>query len=146
MKFENSVFINQPIETVFDFVTDVRNNHQWQTGVIDIRLTSVEPSTVGSTYHCVNRFLGKRIESETIIIDYDHPYRCSFKIQSDMISGESSFFFTSVNGGTKFTTTGELNLDYFSLAKYIVSRKARHQLKKDMTNLKHILENGGGIG
>ena len=38
---------------------------------------------------------------------------------------------------------GELNSEYFSPAKFIVTRKARRQLKKDMTTLKHFRENGG---
>ena len=140
MKFENSVLINRPVETVFDYVTDVRNNAHWQSGVISIDPTSDQPAGLGSTFRCVNRFLGLRLETETIVTAYQHPLKCAFKITSGMVSGESSFLFAAVNGATKFTTVGELNLDYFKLANYLVARRARLQLIRDMKTLKQILE------
>ena len=40
MKIENSVLINQPVKDVFDFVTDLKNNTQWQTGILELEMTS----------------------------------------------------------------------------------------------------------
>jgi uncharacterized membrane protein len=144
MKFENSVIIHQPVNTVFDFVTNLNNNAQWQTDILELELTSAGRFELGSTYRCVNRFMGKRIETEGLITQYEPDKACSFRITSGSVSGESSFFFEAVDGATKFTTTADLELGFFKLGKIIVKRKIDKQLKHDMLQLKKILENGKG--
>lgn len=142
MNFEHSVFIKQPVARVFEFVTNMGNNRKWQTGVLEVEPTSPGSLTLGATYRCVNKFMGQRIETEGTVIDFLPLKICSFKITSGSVTGESSFIFEPVDGGTQFTTIGRLDLSFFKLAKIIVQHKARRQLKNDMHNLKTILENG----
>lgn len=97
---------------------------------------------LGSTYRCMNRFMGKRIETQGLITEYVPDCSCSIQITSGTVTGTSSLFFEAVDGGTKFTTAGELDLAYFKLAKMIVKRKINQQIKKDMLKLKDVLENG----
>ena len=105
MKFKNSVTINQPVKKVFDFVTDLNNNPQWQTDILELEITSEGRLKRGSTYRCVNRFMGQRIETEGVISRYVPDRACSFRIVSGSVIGESNFFFEANNGATKFTTT-----------------------------------------
>jgi len=142
MKFENSVMINQPIATVFEFVTDLKNNPKWQTDILELEVTPEGRIELGSTYRCVNRFMGKRIETEGVITAYVPGRTCSFRIISGSVTGESNFFFEAVNGATRFTTAAELDLGFFKLGKIIIKRKINQQLKNDMLKLKNILENG----
>ena len=142
MKFENSVIINQPVNKVFDFVTNLNNNAKWQSDILELAMTSEGRFELGSTYRCVNRFMGKRIETEGVITDYVPDQTCSFRITSGSVTGESNFFFEAVDGDTKFTNTADLDLRYFKLGKIIVKHKIYKQLKNDMLHLKRILENG----
>ena len=142
IKFENSVVIKQPVGRVFEFVTDISNNPKWQTDILELAITSEGPFELGSTYRCVNRFMGKRIETEGVITEYVPDRACSFRITSGTITGESSFFFEGNNGSTRFTTAAELDLGFLSLGKIIVKRKIYAQLRNDMLKLKDILENG----
>jgi uncharacterized membrane protein len=142
MKFENSVTINQPVNKVFDFVTNLKNNPQWQTDILELEITSEGRIGQGSTYRCVNRFMGQRIETAGVIVDYVPDRVCSFRIMSGSVTGESNFFFETYNGATKFTTTAELDLQFFKFGQLIVKRKIKNQLKTDMLRLKKILENG----
>jgi len=142
MRFENSVLIKQPVGRVFDFVTNIRNNPKWQTGILELAMTSEGPFELGSTYRCVNRFMGKRIETEGIITEYVPDRTCSFRITSGSVAGESSFYFKQMNGSTKFTTTAELDLGFLRLGKIIVKHRIHTQLKNDMLKLKDLLENG----
>ena len=143
-KFKESVVIQQPVETVFTFVTDLNNNTQWQTDVLEVEQTSDGPFGPGATYRFVNKFLGKRIEAKGVVSEYEPERKCSFKFTSGSIAGESSFIFEPVSHGTKFTTTGELTLSLFRLIGWVVSRTAREQIKKDLQRLKQVLENGNG--
>ncbi|UCF91147.1 MAG: SRPBCC family protein [Desulfobacterales bacterium] len=142
MKLENSVFIQQPVETVFAFVTDPANNAKWQTDILEIELISEGPLSLGYTYRCVNRFMGQRFDIKVEITGYEPEKRCAYKFNSGNLSGESSYSFEKVNGGTKLTTLGELDLGFFKMANFLFKRKARAQLRNDMSTLKHILENG----
>jgi uncharacterized membrane protein len=144
MKFENSVVINQPVGKVFDFVTDLNNNPRWQSDILELEMTSEGSFELGSTYRCVNRFMGKRLETEGVITDYVPDRTCAFRITSGSVTGESNFNFEAVDGGTKFTATADLDLRYFKLAKIVIKRKIYKQLKNDMLRLKQILENGKG--
>jgi uncharacterized protein YndB with AHSA1/START domain len=142
MKFENSVTINQPVNKVFDFVTNLKNNAQWQTDILELEITSQGRFELGSTYRCVNRFMGQRLETEGIITEYVADRTCSFRITSGLVTGESNFFFEAVDGATQFTTTAILDLRHFNFGKILVKRKIFKQLKNDMLQLKRILENG----
>ena len=142
MKFENSVMIKQPVKQVFEYVTNPNNNAQWQTDILELEITSEGPFELGSTYRCVNRFMGQRIETEGIITDYEPDCRCAYRITSGSVTGESSFHFEAVDGVTKFTTTANLDLRFFKFGQVFVKRKIYKQLKHDMLQLKKILENG----
>lgn len=143
MKFENSVVICQPVEQVFEFVTNFQNNAKWQTGVVELEMTSESPFGLGASYRCVNRFLGKRIESEGVITDYAPGKTCGLRITSGANTAECRLLFEAVEDGTKFTASGLYDPGLFKLIKMIVKRKVNQQMKKDMLKLKHILENGG---
>jgi uncharacterized membrane protein len=142
MKFEQAVVINQPIENVFEFVTNFRNNAKWQTDILELEMTSEGRLGIGSTYRCVNRFMGKRIETVGVITDYVTDKTYSIKITSGSVRGANNFLFEEAEDGTKVTAVGDLDMGYFKLAKMIVKRKVNQQLKKDMLKLKYILENG----
>jgi len=142
MKFENSVTINRSVNKVFDFVTDFKNNTQWQTGILELEMTSEGRFDLGSTYRCVNRFMGQRIETEGVITSYVPDRICSFRIMSGSVTGETNFFFEAADGATKLTATANLDLGYFKMGKIFVKRKIDKQLKNDMLQLKKILENG----
>lgn len=142
MKFENSVIIEQPVKQVFDFVTNPRNNTRWQTDILELEITSEGRFELGSTYRCVNRFMGQRIETEGVITDYVPDRVCAYRITSGAVTGESNFYFEAVNGATKFTATANLDLRFFKFGQVLVKRKIYKQLKNDMLQLKKILENG----
>ena len=78
MKFENSVIINRPVNKVFEFITDLNNNPIWQTDILELAMTSGGRFGLGSTYRCVNRFMGKRIETEGMITGYEPDRACFF--------------------------------------------------------------------
>ena len=142
MKFENSIDINQTVEKVFDYVTNPRNNAKWQTDILELELTSENHSGLGATYRCVNRFMGRRIESENEITDYAPGKACCIRITNGVLTGRCSMSFKTLGDGTKFTASGNLDMRYFKLLKMIATRKINQQIKGDMLRLKHILENG----
>lgn len=145
IEIKDSVYINQPVKKVFEFTTNLSNNAKWQTDIVVAEQTSPGPFGLGATYRCVNRFLGRRFESEGIISEFEPNKLCSFKFTSGSVSGESSYLFRSKNGSTQITTLGHLTLNNYKLAGFLVKRKARQQVRDDLQKLKRLLENGGGV-
>jgi hypothetical protein len=144
MKFNHSVLIRQPVESVFEFVANVENNAQWQSDILELKMTTPGPMQVGSTYRCVNRFMGRRIETEGLVTDFVCDTKYTIRITSGDVSGESTLFFEDFEGGTRLTAVGHLDLIHLKLAAMAVRHKIKKQLKKDMRRLKKILENGAG--
>ena len=142
MKFENSVVISQPVDQVFEYVTNLRNNAKWQTDILEFEMTSKNHFGLGTTYRCLNRFMGKPLESEGVITDFAPGEACCIRITTGSFTGECRMFFEAVDDGTKFTTSGDLDVRYFKMLKLIAKRKINQQIKKDMLKLKYILENG----
>ncbi len=68
MKIETSVVINRPIEDVFNYSTDPGNTPEWQTGLLESRLTSAGPIGVGSTIRDVRMFMGRQAASTDMLL------------------------------------------------------------------------------
>ena len=144
VRFNESVHIRRPVQNVFSYATDLHNNIQWQSDVLVAQQTSEGPFGVGATYRCVNRFMGKEIETEGVISEYAPEKKCSYKFTSGPVTGEGSFIFEPVKDGTKFTTVGELDIGIFRLAGFMIRHAAKAQIKNDLLKLKEVLENGNG--
>lgn len=145
LKFNEDIFIRQPVREVFSYATDLPNTVRWQGGVLEAEQTSEGPFGAGATYRLVNQFYGQRIESEGMVSEYELDRRCVFKLTEGPVTGETRYLFQSSEGGTIFTASGELELMILRFAGWILGRKAKEQVRKDLATLKQILENGGGL-
>jgi uncharacterized membrane protein len=142
MNFEHSVIIHQSVEKVFEFVSNLRNNSKWQTDILELELTSENQSGLGAAYRCVNRFMGKQIESEGVISHYAPGKEYHIQIRTGKFAGECRMFFETLQDATKLTASGQIDTRYFQILKIIAQRKINQQIRKDMAKLKYILENG----
>ena len=142
IQIQESVYIRRPVKRVFGYVTDPTNNAAWQSGILETSITSAGDFGIGSTYSCVNRFMGIQFESAGEIIEFVPNRICTYLFTSGSVSGETRFTFEQHKEGTLLTTSGSLKLKHLKLAGFLVNRKARHQVKNDLKRLKFIMENG----
>lgn len=142
INIEDSVVIDQPVEKVFAFATNLEKNMYWQTDVIVSEQTSEGPFGRGATYRVVNRFMGQFFDSEGIISEYVPNEICTYRFTAGPVAGESRFTFEAVRGGTRFVTRSNIELKNLKVLGFVVKRKARHQVRNDLQKLKKILENG----
>lgn len=143
VKVETSIVINRPVEEVFEFVDNARNDLQWQSGVLESEQTSEGPVRVGTTFRTVNTFLGKRLESTVEVTEYEPNKKIATKSLSGTIPIEGSYTFESVEGGTKVVLKGEGDVSgVFKLAEPLVVRAAQRQFEGNFATLKDILEAG----
>lgn len=141
IKIENNILINQPIEDVFAFMTNVENLPKWAALVLEAKQSSAGPLSVGTTQTQVAEFLGRRIETSLEVTEYEPNKKLSTKTTSGPLPMEIQYIFEPVAEGTRVVIKGNINAGgLFKLAEPIVGRMLKRQTEADFANLKDLLE------
>ena len=140
IRIQASVTINRPLEEVFRFMTNHQNALQWQSGLLEARVTN-DVVGVGKTWVDVVQFLGRRIEIASELTEFEPLRTVGFKSTSGPIPLEGRYAFEPDGAGTKvtFTLQGEAG-GFFKLAEPIVARSTQRQWETNLANLKDLLE------
>jgi len=141
IKVETNVVINRPPDVVFAYISNFENNPKWQSGMQEAKFTSEGPLGVGSSYAQVAKFLGRRVESNFEVIDYE-PNRL---VKATSTAGSFPITFTRVvepiEGGTLVTAIIEGDASgFFKLAEPLLARMVQGSVNADYAKLKYILE------
>jgi uncharacterized membrane protein len=95
----------------------------------------------GATAHLVSKFLGRRVESDAEITEFEPNRRVTMRSTSGPFPFHGSLTLDPVEGGTRVNATFELEPGrFFKLAEPIVTRMAKRQLESDLANLKDLME------
>ena len=140
IRIQASVTVNRPLEEVFRFMTDNQNALQWQSGLLEARVTN-DVVGIGKTWVDVVQVLGRRIEIASELTEYEPLRRIGFRSTSGPIPLEGSYLYEPDGEGTKvtFTLQGEAG-GFFRLAEPIVARLTQRQWETNLANLKDLLE------
>lgn len=142
-KFETSIIINRSIEEVFAYVTDLRNNVKWTTGLIAAEMTSPGPVKVGSTYKFDIKMMGMTLETSGEVTAYEPPTQYAWKATSGPFPMSGSITFESVEGGTRIAEAIDARPGgFFKLAEPLLVKQQQSQMEADLKKLKEILEQG----
>ena len=141
VKLEISTVINRPVEEVFAFLSIPENDPKWISSSNDVKKTSEGPIGVGATFRTVVRFLGRRIEGESEITEYEPKRRYATKSKSGPVPVKSRVTFERVEGGTRVTDTQVAEPDgFFKLAEPLLVSMVKRQFEADFANLKDLME------
>ena len=140
IRIQASVTVNRPLEEVFRFMTNHQNALQWQSGLLEARVTN-DVVGVGKTWVDVVQVLGRRIEIASELTEFEPLRVVGFKSTSGPIPLEGRYAFEPDGAGTKvtFTMQGEAG-GFFKLAEPIVARSTQRQWETNLANLKDLLE------
>ena len=140
VRIQASVTVNRPLEEVFRFMTNHQNALQWQSGLLEARVTN-DVVGVGKTWVDVMQVLGRRIEIASELTEFEPLRVVGFKSTSGPIPLEGRYAFEPDGAGTKvaFTLQGEAG-GFFKLAEPIVARSTQRQWETNLANLKDLLE------
>ena len=89
--------LEQRPEEAFDFFVDFRNEPDWNPDCLVVEKTSEGPIGVGTTFSGKMKRVGR---SESEIVAFERPARCSVVDRSRGAEGTFDFRFTPRNGGT----------------------------------------------
>jgi len=139
---ETSIIINRPIEEVFAYLTDARNNPQYDTGLVEVRQTPESPVGLGTKITEVRKFLGRKIESSREVVEYEPPTKCIQKNTAGPFPVEGSLTFEPTAEGTKVAWKFEMKPGgFFALAEPLVARSVKRQQEAALGDVKDLLEN-----
>jgi len=136
-----STTIKRPVEDVWAVISNVENNPKWSSFALDAKQTSPGPLGVGTTARFVGKFLGRRMESESVITEFEPNRKYSWENKSGPFPLKGSTALEQIDGGTRVTGTieGEPG-GFFKLAEPLVITMAKRSLKGDLDNLKDLME------
>jgi uncharacterized membrane protein len=141
MKVATSIVIHQPIERVFAFVTDVEKHPQWVPGSLENSITSTGEIRIGTTMHHVGQFLGRRIESDIEVTQYETNRMFAYKSISGALPYEMLYRFESVEHGTRVDLIAEGETSaFFKLAEPLINSASKRHIVSAMNILKERLE------
>jgi carbon monoxide dehydrogenase subunit G len=141
IEFEKSVFIKRSPQEVFDVITDPPKSTQWQSGVQSAEWTTDGPTGVGSTFKSRNRLLGRDLESELMVTEWDPPRLVKIKTGSGPIPVEFRNKVESQGDGTLLTLKAQAEVGgFFKLAEGLAGKQIEKQVENDLNNLKLLME------
>jgi len=139
VRFEFAIDVDRPPSEVFAYITDTDRVSEWQSSAVEARWQGEKAQ--GTRIREVRKFLGRRMETELEVTEYEPDRRFGLRA----VSGPVPYSVTQVleprNGGTRLMFVGEGEPGgFFKLAEPIVGRVAERQFKSDFETLKDILE------
>jgi polyketide cyclase/dehydrase/lipid transport protein len=130
--------VDLPVETVFDYFLDFRNENQWNVVAHDIVLLTDPPIGVGSKFSGQYDRMGPM---EYEIQEFDRPRFARVTGNAKFFRWLSTFSFTADNG----STTVECTMDpqpkgLLRIAKPLMAKMVHQQMERGLASLKTTLE------
>ncbi len=135
--------IARPRAEVATFAADPGNAPRWYENIESVRWETVPPVAVGSRIAFVARFLGRQLAYTYEVRDLVPGERLVMSTAEGPFPMETTYTWTDVGGGTRMTlrNRGE-PAGLTKLASPAVAAAMRRANRKDLTQLKRLLERG----
>lgn len=144
-KIEQTVIINRPVDPVFDYVSNFDNLPGWETNILESVKTSEKSKGIGTTYRGVIKAMGIKMDWTLKVTDFEENTRVDDTITSGKtVISEKLLFDETDDGNTEFNLIYEIKAGgfiWFILPILLISMK--QQMKKNLSNLKRIMESEG---
>jgi len=137
-----TIVLNVPIQTVFEYVTQIESLSVWAGAFDEIRDFSGDPVEVGSTWTSISKFMGREIVSQNCVTEWDAPQRFVFTITNMAGDGANTWTLDAIDE-TKTRFTLQLDGEAKGIARMavgLIRSQADKQMNSDLANLKKILE------
>ena len=99
-RIEGEIIIERPIEEVFDFVADERNEPRYNPRMLSAELVSEEPIGVGSRFRAELKTPGRTMSMTVQFTDFDRPRRLASTTHSSMMQTNGALTFEPQEDGT----------------------------------------------
>jgi uncharacterized protein YndB with AHSA1/START domain len=139
-RVEFSGVINRPVEDVFSFLADSRNNTRWSSALTSYEKLTDGPPREGTVYHYTGKFMGRRMDATRTLTKFRSNAELVYR-NTKPIPIDSGFAFEAVPEGTKLSifADGELTGLYRWISP-VFKQATRGIFARDFGRIKTILE------
>ena len=138
---DGEIVINRPVEEVFDFVADERNEPRYNPRMLSSELLSPGPVGLGSRFRAVMGSGPRRTTMTTEFTGYQWPRRLALRSHLSAMEIHGSLTFDPVPGGTRMRWSWEVApRGLLKLVSPLVVRVGARQERAIWTGLKRLLE------
>ena len=140
-KIEHTLTIERPVEEVWDYLMDARNDPVWMAHVVEVGRGADQPVVPGLEIDETVKFLGKRLPVTMKITEHEPQRRSAIELTGSPVPGRGSYELEPVDGGTRLKASLETGAHgFFKLAEPVFARMARRDFVGNFQNLKDLLE------
>ena len=136
----SSIVINQPVDKVFGYVTNVANHTAWQAGILSATITPAGPVAVGSIYHYTTEVMGRKYETQTQVSGFEQNKKWATKTVGVPRPVETVYLFEAIGNTTRLTISMDLTGGYPAAAEGMVKAQMQKSFDEQAQRLKKILE------
>ena len=138
---EGEIIINRPVEEVFDFVADERNEPRYNPQMRYAEQTSAGPIGVGTTFRAESTSQGRPVVMTITFAEYERPRRLTSATHLSTMDIQGTLTFDPVPEGTRMRWLWDLQpRGEFKLIAPLIARMGRRQEQTIWTGLKRYLE------
>jgi carbon monoxide dehydrogenase subunit G len=140
-RIEGEVVINRPVEEVFDFVADERNEPRFNQRMLRAEKLSPGPVGLGSRFRAVMQSGPRPVQVTIEFTGYQRPRRLASTSRLSTMDIEGTLTFDPVAAGTRMRWSWRMRpRGLLKLLTPVVARIGRRQEENIWTSLKHLLE------
>ena len=140
-RIDGEIVINRPVEEVFDFAADERNEPRYNPRMVSSELLSPGPVGLGSRFRAVMGSWPRRTTMTTEFTGYQRPRRLALRSHLSAMEIHGSLTFDPVPGGTRMRWSWEVApRGLLKLMSPLVVRVGARQERSIWENLKGLLE------
>jgi uncharacterized protein YndB with AHSA1/START domain len=143
VRIEGEIVIDRPVEEVFDFVADERNEPRFNPQMRRAEKISNGPIGRGTRFRAEMVSMGRPVEMEIEFTGFERPRRLASTTHMSSMDIQYTLTFEPVPEGTRMGWAGDLEpRGIFKLIGPMVARMGLRQERRIWTGLKRLLEGG----
>jgi len=140
-RIEGEIVINRPVEDVFDFVADERNEPRYNSQMRRAEQITEGPIGVGTRYRAELVSMGRPVHMDIEFTGYDRPRRLASATHVSLMETRGGLTFAPVSGGTRIRWSWEVQpRGIFKLMGPVAAGMGRRQERRTWADLKRLLE------
>lgn len=136
----SSIVINQPVDKVFGYITNVANHTAWQPGILSATITPAGAVGLGSIYHYTTEVMGRKYETQTQVSGFELNKKWATKTIGVPRSVETVYLFEAVGNTTHLTISMDLTGGYPAAAEGMVKAQMQKSFDEQAQRVKKMLE------
>jgi hypothetical protein len=136
----SSIVINQPVDQVFSYITNVTNHTAWQAGILSATITPAGPVALGSIYHYTTEVMGRKYETQIQVSGFEQNKKWATKTIGVPRSVETVYLFEAVGTTTRLTISSDLTGGYPVAAEAMVRAQMQKSFDEQGQRIKKTLE------